>query len=61
MQAIVRIGVDIVKNVLQVHAVNAQGQVVTNRAIQRNKFSAWCTQLPAGCLVAMEACGGAHH
>ena len=61
MQTIVRVGVDIAKNVLQVHAVDARGKVVTNRAIQRNKFLAWCAQLPAGCLVAMEACGGAHH
>ena len=61
MQTIVRVGVDLAKNVLQVHAVDAQGRMVTNRAIQRSKFLAWCAQLPAGCLVAMEACGGAHH
>lgn len=61
MQTIVRVGVDLAKNVLQVHAVDAQGRLVTNRAIQRRKFLAWCTQLPAGCLIAMEACGGAHH
>lgn len=60
MQTIVRAGVDLAKNVLQVQAVDAQGPVVTNRAIQRSKFLAWCAQLPAGCLVAMEACGGAH-
>ena len=50
MQTIIRVGVDIAKNVLQVHAVDAQGKVVTNRAIQRSKFLAWCAQLPAGCL-----------
>ncbi|WP_304349223.1 IS110 family transposase [Comamonas testosteroni] len=61
MQTIVRVGVDLAKNVLQVHAVDAQGKMVANRAIQRSKFLAWCAQLPAGCLVAMEACGGAHH
>ena len=61
MQTIVRVGVDLAKNVLQVHAVDAQGRMVTNRAIQRSKFLAWCAQLPAGCLMVMEACGGAHH
>lgn len=61
MQTIVRVGVDLAKNVLQVHAVDAQGRMVTNRSIQRSKFLAWCAQLPVGCLVAMEACGGAHH
>ena len=61
MQNIVSVGVDLAKNVLQAHAVNAQGRMVTNRAIQRSKFLAWCAQLPAGCLMVMEACGGAHH
>lgn len=61
MQQITRVGVDLAKNVIQVHAVDAQGKVVTNRQLPRGKFSKWCAQLPAGCLVAMEACGGAHH
>lgn len=36
MQTIVRVGVDLAKNVLQVHAVDAQGRMVTNRSIQRS-------------------------
>jgi transposase len=58
---VVRVGVDLAKRVIQVHAVNAAGQIVTARALARDKFVAWCAQLPAGCLVAMEACSGAHH
>lgn len=58
---IVRVGVDLAKRVIQVHAVDAAGRVVTAKALARDKFSAWCAQLPPGCLVAMEACGGAHH
>jgi transposase len=58
---IVRVGVDLAKRVIQVHAVDAAGRVVTARALQRDKFSAWCAQLPPGCLVAMESCSGAHH
>ena len=58
---IVRVGVDLAKRVIQVHAVNAAGRVVVAKALARDKFSAWCAQLPPGCLVAMEACGGAHH
>ncbi len=38
MQTIVRVGVVIANNVLQVHGVDAQGKVITNRAIQRSKF-----------------------
>jgi len=58
---IVRVGVDLAKRVIQVHAVDAAGRVVVAKALARDKFMPWCAQLPPGCLVAMEACGGAHH
>lgn len=58
---IARVGVDLAKNVIQVHAVDSAGRRVVARAFKRDQFLAWCAQLPAGCLVAMEACGGAHH
>jgi transposase len=61
MSEITRVGVDLAKNVIQVHAVDAQGKLVTNRALMRDKFLAWCAQLPARCLIAMEASSGAHH
>jgi len=58
---IARVGVDLAKQVIQVHAVDASGQRVAARAIKREQFFAWCTQLPTGCVVAMEACSSAHH
>ena len=59
---IVRVGVDLAKQVIQIHAVDQAGRTVTAKALAREKFLAWCTlQLPPGCLIAMEACGGAHH
>lgn len=58
---IVRVGVDLAKRVIQVHAVDAAGRVVTARVLPRDKFIAWCVQMPPGCVVAMEACGGSHH
>ena len=61
MSEITRVGVDLAKRVIQVHAVDAGGQRVTGRALSREKFLAWCAQLPAGCLVAMEASSSAHH
>lgn len=61
MQEITRVGVDLAKRVIQVLAVNAAGQRVTGRALTREKFLPWCVQLPAGCLVAMEASSSAHH
>ena len=60
-EGIVRVGVDLAKRVIQVHAVDAAGRVVTARSLARDKFLPWCAQLPPGCVVAMETCGGAHH
>jgi transposase len=61
MDQITRVGVDLAKRVIQVHAVNAAGRVVSAKALPRDKFTAWCVQLPTNCLVAMEACSGGHH
>ena len=36
-------------------------RVVVAKALAADKFAAWCAELPPGCLVALEACGGAHH
>jgi transposase len=61
MTAIVRVGLDLAKHVIQVHAVDTKGTLITNRPLQRAKLLEWCAQLPAGCLVAMEASSGSHH
>jgi transposase len=55
------VGVDLAKRVIQVHAVDAAGRLLTSRALARDKFTAWCAQLPPGCMVAMEASSSAHH
>jgi transposase len=47
--------------VIQVHAVDAVGHVLCSRALARDKFIAWCAQLPVGCTVAMETSSSAHH
>lgn len=59
--AVMRVGVDLSKRLYQVHAVDRAGRVVLAKALAPDRFFAWCAELPAGCLVAMEACGGAHH
>jgi transposase len=56
-----RVGVDLSKRAFQVHAVDRSGRVLLVKAMSPDRFFAWCAQLPAGCVVAMEACGGAHH
>ena len=57
---IARVGVDLAKQAIQVHAVDAAGHRLVARAFKRDQFLAWCAQLPAGCVVAMEACSSAH-
>lgn len=57
----VRVGVDLAKRVIQVHAVDAAGRTVSTRALPRDRFLAWCAQLRPGCVVAMEASSSAHH
>ena len=38
MTEITRVGADLAKHVIQVHAVDASGKLVTNRALARDKF-----------------------
>ena len=47
----VRVGVDLAKRVIQVHAVDARERVVTSRLLKRDQFMPWCARLPAGCVV----------
>jgi transposase len=54
------IGLDLAKNVFQVHGVNADGQVVLRRKLRRSEVLRFFEALPA-CLVGMEACATAHH
>jgi len=37
------------------------GHVLRRRDLKRDAFAAWLAQVPAGTVVAMEACSGAHH
>jgi transposase len=46
--SIARVGADLAKNVIQVHAVDGAGRRVVARAFKRDAFVAWCAQLPAG-------------
>lgn len=54
------IGVDLAKNVFQLHGVDARGKVVLRRQLRRGQVLAFFANLPA-CLVGMEACSSAHY
>jgi transposase len=54
------IGVDLAKNVMQVHGVDAGGKVVVAQPLRRKQVLAFFAKQPS-CLVGMEACGSAQH
>lgn len=60
MSEVTTIGLDIAKNVFHVHGADAGGSALFSRKISRTKLLEFFTKQPA-CLVALEACGGAHH
>jgi transposase len=57
---ITTVGIDLAKNVFQVHAVDQHGKVVLKKQIKRDQVAAFFANLPV-CLVGMEACGSAHY
>lgn len=56
---ITTIGLDVAKDVLQVHGIDERGHVVMSKQIKRGKVLEYFANLEQ-CLVGMEACGGAH-
>jgi transposase len=59
-QEVVTVGVDLAKNVFQVHAIDADGKVLVRRQLRRAEVLKFFAALPP-CLVGMEACASAHH
>ena len=60
MTEIDTIGLDIAKQVFQAHGADASGHVIFRKKIVRAKLIAFFSSQPR-CVVAMEACGGAHY
>jgi transposase len=57
---ITTIGLDIAKNVFQVHRVDAQGRGVLGKKLRRAEVLGFFANLPI-CLIGLEACAGAHY
>ena len=57
---ITTLGLDLAKNVFQVHGISSTGEVVVRRALRRAQVIPFFSKL-APCLVGMEACGTSHH
>jgi len=60
MEQVRTIGLDIAKNVFQVHGVDESGAAVLRRQVRRRQVLALFEKLPR-CLVGIEACATAHH
>ena len=60
MGNITAIGLDLAKNVFQVHAVDEAGSVVMRKQLRRGQVLAFFAGIPS-CLVGLEACATAHH
>jgi len=54
------IGLDIAKNVFQVHGVDARGRVVLRKRLSRAKVRTFFANLPPS-VIGLEACAGAHY
>ena len=60
LSSVTIIGLDIAKNVFQVHGVDAGGALVVAKAVRRGQLLGFFASLPP-CVVGIEACSSAHH
>ena len=57
-----RVGIDLAKNVYQLHGVDRHGKTVWKRRLNRHQwFRALLDKIEPGCVIGMEACASAHH
>jgi transposase len=57
---ITTIGIDLAKEVFQIHGVDERGRVLMRKQLKRKEVAKYFANLPP-CLVGMEACGSAHY
>jgi transposase len=54
------LGIDLAKNVFQLHGADSRGKVVLKKKLSRKRLCEFVANLPQ-CTIAMEACGGANN
>lgn len=57
---ITTIGIDLAKEVFQIHGVDEYGKVVLRKQLRRSKIAEFFANLEP-CLIGLEACGSSHH
>ena len=60
MSDVTTIGLDLAKNLFQVHGIDAEGEVVIRKQLRRSQVLPFFKRL-GPCLVGMEACATSHH
>ena len=60
MGEVTTIGLDLAKSIFQAHGADAAGGVVFRKKLRRDQMLSFFASQPR-CLVATEACAGAHH
>ena len=60
MTAVTTIGIDLAKNVFQIHGIDASGETVIRRQLRRRQVLAFFKKL-LPCLIGIEACATSHH
>lgn len=60
MSKISIIGIDLAKQVFQLHGNDSRGHKILGKQLKRDQLLPFLATQPI-CLVAMEACGGAHY
>ena len=60
MKQITTMGLDLAKQIFQIHGADAEGNVIINRKLRRAEVLRFFEKTPP-CLVGIEACGSAHY
>ena len=57
-----RVGIDLAKNVYQLHGVDRSGKTILKRRLKRHQWlKVLLDKTEPGCVIGMEACASAHH
>ncbi|MDB6095858.1 MAG: transposase [Francisellaceae bacterium] len=57
---IVTLGIDLAKNVFQLHGTNKEGKMLLRKRLSRSELPSFVAQL-SPCLIGIEACGSSHY
>ena len=57
---ITTVGIDLAKNLFQIHGVDERGKAVLRKQLRRAQVAVFFGNLPP-CVIGMEACASAHH